>query len=390
MKYMRKLYGIALLLALGLGFIQEYFPTMAQASSYTFVQQQLPEAINGLLPNLSGTLDEDAELYVSEISVVDKNNLWAVGHMIRPNAPTIDTITKESSILHSSNGGRTWEKLLADSEHYFFDVYFVNTQVGWICGGDGFILKSMDGGKKWIRQYAPTKSALIEIQFVDSNYGWAIGEDGEVLRTTDGGLHWSSHRIKVHGWIRLLNFSNRLNGWIAGEEGQAYQSTDGGVSWKSRGAELIGLLDNQQSGDVRFQTVKFINSEIGFIAAYVTPKKQGEFYAKGVVFKTEDAGRSWTVSVVTKNVGLKTAEFVSNLEAWIVPVYSDYLLHTQDGGKSWNNESNLNHYDVIRIYFADSKNGWLITSDEIFRGHLFCTNDGGKSWIKLKLLGTYQ
>lgn len=357
--------------------VERCSPVVVHASSHIGVQQPVA---NKPLRSSKTSAHQETELGISRLSYVGKNNLWAIGQKTKS-----DTTLLTSYVLYSADGGRSWEKLLTDSEHYFFAVHFTNTQVGWISGGDGLILKTTDGGKVWTRQYAPTDSNLVEIQFVDPNWGWILGNRGEVLRTTDGGLHWESYQIEVQAHVDSLNFSNRFQGWVVGERGQAYQSTDGGVSWRSRGTELVRLLDERMTHEGDFRGVKFVNPKVAFITAVVRPKRENEqdrkAFRKGVVFKTEDGGNSWAVFFEKSLLEIISAEFINQNEAWIVAARDNELLCTIDRGKTWTSRSNRQTRGVVRVQFADSKSGWAITS----WGYLFYTSDGGKTWIRATL-----
>lgn len=63
--------------------------------------------------------------------------------------------------------------------------------------------------------------------------------------------------------------------------------------------ELVHLLDKRRRHEADFRAVKFVNPKVGFIAAEVRPKKEFErgnnVFRKGVIFRTEDGGRTWAV-----------------------------------------------------------------------------------------------
>ena len=319
------------------------------------------------------------ELHVSDISVVDKNNLWAVGQV-----RTRDATNLGSVIFRSSDGGQSWVKQLVDVEHQFTDVHFVNIRVGWICGANGLILKTTDRGATWAIQNATTQSDLGAIQFINLDQGWSIGFGGEVLRTTNGGLSWVSDGLPASdAAIFFLNFSDRLHGWILGEKDQAYESTDGGVNWRSRGKELISLLGNENS-IVEFRAVKFVNAMEGFIAADVRSAQEGQFYAKGVVLMTRNAGRNWNASIATNSLGLKSAEFMKN-HIWVVTGHPSQVLHSRDGGQNWKREFSLDGHNVSRLFFSDSNNGWAIIGESLFRHRILYTRNGGESWNNSKM-----
>jgi len=58
----------------------------------------------------------------------------------------------------------------------------------WISGIDGIILHSKDGGETWETQASGTNYALMGISFPDKNNGWAVGPAGTILHTDNGGM----------------------------------------------------------------------------------------------------------------------------------------------------------------------------------------------------------
>jgi hypothetical protein len=245
---MRKSCAIPTLLILGWCAALLELATVTTANDWTYYGLYLLPNSTQLVKDRVKASREGQGLRVWPIRILDRNNLWAVGHF-----RTQDPFFDGSTILHSFDRGRSWEAQLIDSEQHFDDVRFVNQKIGWVCGDEGLILKSGDGGRSWSKQDTPTESHLVEIQFIDAEIGWAVGIDGEVLRTTDGGLHWISHSIEAIADIYFLTFRDSLSGWLMGSKNQIYESTDGGVSWKSRTAKLVNLLDKTNRYEAHFR-----------------------------------------------------------------------------------------------------------------------------------------
>jgi photosystem II stability/assembly factor-like uncharacterized protein len=330
------------------------------------------------------TSHEQPELGLGPLRILDRNNLWVVPrYVIEP--PPIGSIG--SRILHSSDGGQSWQSQMWETERQLDDVAFINQQVGWVCGSGGLIRKTTDGGKNWSKQGTPTEDDLVEIQFINGDIGWAIGSEGEVLRTTDGGSHWVSHRIKAEHELYLLCFRDRLNGWMLGNHNQAYESTDGGVSWKSRATDLVGILDSSGKHEAIFLSAKFFGSKVGYIAAYISPRIEFQddesTFAKNVIFKTDDGGRSWRILFEKAGFPMNGVEFISEDEMWMIHQDDDERVrHSVDGGRIWSKVSTFPSLSISSVYFADPSNGWAVEDGE--SNKFYRTTDGGKSWKQLK------
>ena len=78
----------------------------------------------------------------------------------------------------------------ADWETHFTDIHFVNSTYGWIVGEKGFIVHTNNGGKTWNRQEVGTEEDLKAVYFTNLKYGWVVGDNGVVASTDDGGRHW--------------------------------------------------------------------------------------------------------------------------------------------------------------------------------------------------------
>lgn len=197
-------------------------------------------------------------------------------------------------ILHTNDGGKTWvtqfkeiPKTAAEKDIFngLFDVFFINSEVGWAVGSKGLILHTKDGGEHWERQKSGTKFRLRGVQFVDDKRGWVIGENVSsergstaiILHTTNGGKDWKIQWKKKTDWLGLheLQFIDNNTGWVAGAihefsgEGLLVNTTDGGKTWSEK-----EIIDPEQ--------MFFIDKNRGVILTY------GKYD-----FLTRDGGKIW-------------------------------------------------------------------------------------------------
>ncbi len=121
----------------------------------------------------------------TDVVFVDANNGWAVGGGHVEGLPTPGTI------VHTSDGGLTWEEQINPVGFALSGIDFVNENVGWAVGdnwGQSYgILHTSDGGSAWEPQTNPSNSWLFDVDFVNENSGWAVGPDGTIIHTSDGG-----------------------------------------------------------------------------------------------------------------------------------------------------------------------------------------------------------
>lgn len=113
------------------------------------------------------------------------------------------------------------------------------------------------------------------------------------VRTLDEGLRWYSFSLPACGGD--LAFASPVRGWYAGalssQETPLYETRDGGRSWRVRplprpeGYRALGacLVEAPRFGRARAALPAFVRSTSGYARA---------------VYRTVDAGRHWTVTVV--------------------------------------------------------------------------------------------
>ena len=97
---------------------------------------------------------------------------------------------------------------------------------GWVfTERGGFALATKDGGQTWTREFLSNTSRRSDVFFLDSDRGWISQSDGGVLRTIDGGVSWTLEsgvtgpRI---GTTRVYFLDEEL-GWISGWRGKGQE-----------------------------------------------------------------------------------------------------------------------------------------------------------------------
>ena len=115
---------------------------------------------------------------LTDVDFVDREHGWTVGDY--------------GLILHTGDGGDTWEIQDSGTTEWLSGVDFVNEREGWIVGYvgpwkdvRGQILHTEDGGQHWTGETIkgePEIPGLHKVQFLDENTGWCVGVDGTVLR----------------------------------------------------------------------------------------------------------------------------------------------------------------------------------------------------------------
>lgn len=183
---------------------------------------------------------------ISDISIVDSNNIWLCTY---PN----DNIAN-AQILYTSNGGRTWEQqYLFDStpstfmSFEYIEMFDLNNGIALANDWNNRIpmfLKTTDGGENWVR--TTTEAIGISgdiwrrVDFVDVNNGYFY-ESGinpqKLYKTTNSGITWTETNFE--GQAQVLKFFNKEIGIVL-YGNKTYRTLDGGETWATIDTTHIG------------------------------------------------------------------------------------------------------------------------------------------------------
>ncbi len=228
---------------------------------------------------------------------------------------------------------------------------------------------------QWAQLPAPPNERYDDIFFLNADTGWACGGGGRVVRTYDGGASWEIV-LNQTGYLRSIEFSDALHGICGSLDSLVYRTTDGGDTWT----------------EISDQLAQPIQGICGISAP--TPDV---FYGSGVVFtpafvvKSTDAGATWShidmsahsemlidVHFFDADTGLVTGGSWSNNSGM-------QILRTTDGGATWTEVLNtgtgqewgwkLQSPDGIHVYASIEVWTPVNTPTRIAR-----SNDRGLTW----------
>jgi photosystem II stability/assembly factor-like uncharacterized protein len=200
--------------------------------------------------------ENNSDYRFNSICFVDSHSGWTVGE-------TYDEAVGSNgrtAVFRTSDGGQTWTEIEVSAiSGGLKDVFFVDATYGWAVGQDGSIVHSQDGGMTWESQTSGTSAWLYSVHFVDRNRGWIAGHGGAstvVLRTTDGGTNWIATDVgAADAGLREIFFVDEFLGWASGPAGGLVRSTDGGLRWTNDGPDT----------DVWLNAACFLDAETGWL-----------------------------------------------------------------------------------------------------------------------------
>ncbi len=188
-----------------------------------------------------------------------------------------------------------------------------------------------------------------------------------IFKSTDGAASWTeaNNGLSVARTESLEIDPTNPTTLYAGNDHGLFKSTDAAASWTR-------ISEGFFEADVRALAIAPSNSEILYASTY------GGTVGSGAVYKSDDAGATWTV-VLDGQVSTSTlAVAPSDPDIVFVAIYEG-LLKTVDGGQQWTAvDSGLPSTDIraLAIHPSDASKVWAgLMPDGIYK-----STDGGITW----------
>lgn len=200
-----------------------------------------------------------------------------------------------------------------------------------------------------------------------SNLWHACGDNSKILISDNYGRTWSEADVEGSKTIRFntIEFSNSLVGFAAGRTtslqfgnfGKLYFTVDGGKKWEDYGTS--SSLPN-------------VNA-IHFSSFY-----RGYAVANNRIMRTTSAGNSWGYIYTYGSIDLYDIHFSDSMHGYACGELG-LITRTDDGGQSWQTAySDPDNEDLFAVHFVNRNLGFACGE----YGNLVRTTDGGDNWVK--------
>jgi photosystem II stability/assembly factor-like uncharacterized protein len=284
------------------------------------------------------------------------------------------TVNSNGHILHTVDGGDTWERQFNASTPqatYLRCVGFADERLGWVgtLTASRRLYHTSDGGTSWVRvANLPPEAppAICGLSVVDKQVVYGSGTNfpdrpAGVIKTVDGGANWTATDMGEHATLLVdVLFTDEQHGWVVGGKAEVANPTrddvvpvvlrteDGGATWENRLAAIAAELPKGEWG----WKVQFLDENVGFVSL--------ENDADGAVLKTLDGGVTWTRKPVNDpqgNANLEGIGFVDDKLGWTggwgdSNFMGGFTSETRDGGETWTDANEvgmfLNRFRFIR------------------------------------------
>lgn len=313
-----------------------------------------------------------------------------------------------STILHTTNGGRTWNSVTVKG-FALSQLTFQNTTDGWAlatpaCSGycpPDTVLRTTDGGRTWHQSLASGVPAsggsgsgtaggrIVALQGSGSNDAFALGQT-TLMVTADGGTDWTRHFLPSGLTAMALDFTSPMNGYVAAGQTcpqsaptcpvEVLHTADGGATWSR-----VFTTAQPSSGSPQFAFVSFPDASHGWLYVGNLATWQGQ------VFATADGGGTWTLVQKTFNAvrpGVAAFTFASDTTGWVAldqgagPIGGG-LKVTSDGGATWTWIGQIRNWSIADLSVDPTGGVWAVSDLPNGANFLVHSTDEGKTWTQV-------
>jgi len=204
------------------------------------------------------------------------------------------------------------------------------------------------------------QAVMLDLEAHGNNV-FAVGERGIILRSTDEGASWEQLESPIDVTLTGISFSSDKEGWIVGHESTILHSIDGGATW---------VINSYKPEEEKFyMSVNFVTPQLGYV--------QG---TDGELWVTEDAGKSWDVSILSVEEWYQNHLFAIETigETALVAAERGGVFYSEDGLTDW--QPVPSPYDGSFFGVNKVANQYLIFG---MSGQLYLIKPGTLEWVKI-------
>ncbi|MEP7136659.1 MAG: YCF48-related protein [Chloroflexota bacterium] len=274
-----------------------------------------------------------------------------------------------SRIVSSSDAGKSWQVLYQTNWLDLANIYCVENLTCYALSEEKSILKTTDGGTTWNK--LGTEDMAVQS---DSPFGCAKGgfclliesvTGGKVWVTYDGGNSWTKTGESPVDSPESIACPTSETCILVSRLGKVFDTQDGGKTWRQ----------DLASNGITYKKITCLSESECFIVGMVFA---GEF---GLVVKTTDGGKSWSEAGKSPVHGLRAISCPTNNDCMSVGRFG--IQNTHDGGQSWTELSGVAENGARSIGCSSPQNCFIIDG----KGQMYLWN--GLSLAKNNVDGAF-
>jgi photosystem II stability/assembly factor-like uncharacterized protein len=230
------------------------------------------------------------------ISFPSERNGWAVGH--------------GGVVLHSADGGMTWEKQLDGHQASKLAIDYYSGNQAQISGAGDFLAKERN-------LVADNETQpFLGVFFSDEQHGYVVGTFNRIFATDDGGKHW----------VPQMHLADNPQEWhfynISGAQGQLYITGEQGQVWRH----------DPQSGRFVSANTPYKGTLFG-----VATMDDGQLFVwgmRGSLFRSSDQGQNWERTSLPFDSNLTQLLYLGGNNLLVVGQRGE-IARSKDGGHTF-------------------------------------------------------
>ncbi|GHO99974.1 hypothetical protein KSF_100220 [Reticulibacter mediterranei] len=263
---------------------------------------------------------------------------WAMGDQVK---------NPFSTVLHTTDGGKHWQDVTPSGAKQLGEIYVLDEEMAWVplyehSDLPNAVALTIDGGKTWQHYQCPNKYPCA-VDYVDHDHAWLTYQPSDTTSESGGVLTGSS---------TPLVSTQPTQATKQAKKPVLYHTSNGGKTWQPVGDLPPSVL-----------SLQFINDQTGWLETMEF--SQQDHAPVWRLYITHDGGHSWKEQMLPKAKGIKSLGYMS------LPVFTtkddgylfagkalnqqEYVYTTQDGGNSWQINSNALPAYVFTRQVIDQK-----------------------------------
>lgn len=127
---------------------------------------------------------------------------------------------------------------------------------------------------------------------------------------------------------------------------------------------MLGIADAQEKFLDDLLSVHFSDETDGWVCG-----------RRGTVLHTTDGGKTWQRQNSGVHITLTSIFFADSQNGWAVGD-GGTIIHTGDGGNTWKKQTSPVSFYLMGVCFVSPLKGWVVTEQT----HILVTEDGGENW----------
>ncbi len=239
------------------------------------------------------------------------------------------------------SGDSTFVEKLKDFNEHIYDLYFINSDTGYIVGQEGKIYRTRDSGQSWDTLVSGTLSSLYSIYFINDSTGFAAGASGKIIFTDNCGHSWASFPSGTNENLFAISYIEvNIDSTIM------YICGSKGTILKSYNSSPFYELDSKTSKSL--YDIDFINVDSGFAVG-----------DNGTILYTDSAGANWEKLVSGVSNPLTSVTYFNDTTSYI-SADGGTILKTNDNGKYWYRQNTGTTNNFKDVWFTSIDTGLVI------------------------------